>query len=61
MIKCDTLDKLFCFNALKWKPGPFAGAIARLGFPAILGGGNTFAVLGLLEKATVSLSFFLII
>jgi hypothetical protein len=61
MIKCDTLDKLFCFSVLKWKPGPFAGAIARLGFPAILGGGNTFAVLGLLEKATVSLSFFLII
>ena len=61
MIKCDTLSKLFCFNALKWKPGPFAGAIARLGVPAILGGGNTFAVLGLLEKATVSLSFFLTI
>ena len=59
MIKCDTLDKLFCFSALKWKPGPFAGAIARLGFPAILGGGNTFAVLGLLEKATIDLLFFL--
>ena len=61
MIKCDTFDKLFCFNALKWKPRPFAGAIARLALPAILGGGNTFAVPGLLEKATVSLSFFLII